>query len=181
MSDWKEQKNWSDRFLREIRMHLGDFLLSEPPEQEDCERNSDLMVLRLRSIRIGCRIRKFDFFEKYPNDITVRSSIPGGKTELAKMIEGWGDYFFYGFANESETRLQAWRIIDLKPFRLYLAQHMSRNGGSLPGSERKNRDGGSAFRAFNVKHFEHAVVAEWGFKKEAQPDFFAAITQEQAA
>ena len=61
MSNWKNDKRWSDRFLPEIKGIIGTHLITEPPYEEDAERNTDLMVLRL-AIRIGCRVRKFKFF-----------------------------------------------------------------------------------------------------------------------
>ena len=53
MNNWKTDKRWSDRFLPEIKGIIGAHLITEPPFEEDAERNTDLMVLRLDAIRIG--------------------------------------------------------------------------------------------------------------------------------
>ena len=117
MSNWKNDKRWSDRFLPEIKGIIGTHLITEPPYEEDAERNTDLMVLRLDAIRIGCRVRKFKFSEAYPNEFTIRTVRPSGaQTELGKIIEGWGDYFFYGFADAQESGLFSWALCDLKKF-----------------------------------------------------------------
>jgi hypothetical protein len=106
VSRWQADKRWSDKFLRDIKRILGEHLIGEPPMEEDAERNTDLIVLRMDAVRIGCRVRKHKYRDSYQDEFTIRAGRPSGvKTELAKIIEGWGDYFFYGFSNEDETGL----------------------------------------------------------------------------
>ena len=70
----------------------------------------------------GADVRKFKFSEAYPNEFTIRTVRPSGaQTELGKIIEGWGDYFFYGFADAQESGLFSWALCDLKVFGLGLA------------------------------------------------------------
>lgn len=158
MSDWKSDKRWSDRFLPEIKQILGLYLIGEPPQEEDSERNTDLIVLKMEPVRIACRIRRFEYMKKYPNEITIRSGRPSGvKTELTKIMEGWGDFFFYGFANEDETRLAMWRLCDLKEFRVWLFRKLYT--GKMPGIEKPNGDGSSTFHAFNVNECEKIIYA----------------------
>jgi len=136
--NWKKDKKWSDRFITEIKAALGVHLIQEAPIEEDQERNTDLMVFSLGAIRVGCRIRRWGYLLKYPLDITIRSGRPSGqKTELAKILEGWGDYFFYGFSNEYEVNLAAWRILNVDGIRHYLQQ---RNISTID-----NHDGSSEF------------------------------------
>ncbi len=149
MNGWKQDKRWSDKFLPEIKSILGMHLISEPPIEEDAEHNTDLMVLKLDSIRIGCRIRKNQYLDGYGNEFTIRSGRPSGvKTELTKIIEGWGDYFFYGFCNKSEDSLVLWHLADLKVFRLWFNTMLAKNKGISPGVGKDNTDGSSSFRAF---------------------------------
>ena len=61
MSNWKNDKRWSDRFLPEIKGIIGTHLITEPPYEEDAERNTDLMVLRLDAIRIGAEFASSNF------------------------------------------------------------------------------------------------------------------------
>jgi hypothetical protein len=163
MADWKDDKKWSDRFLVEIKRILGEHLISEPPIEEDMQHNTDLIVLRLNAVRIACRIRTYGYFEEYPHDITIRSDRPSGiKTELTKIIEGWGDYLFYGFSNKDESGLCSWKLISLNNFRLWFNRQIIQMGpGKLPGIEKDCHDGSAKFRAFNTSKMPPAVI----FKK----------------
>lgn len=160
MTDWKEDKKWSDKFLTEIKRILGEHLISEPPIEEDMQHNTDLIVLRLDAVRIACRIRTNEYLARYPNDITIRSDRPSGvKTELTKIIEGWGDYLFYGFADKSDTKLAAWKIISLNDFRLWFNREIVKlDKGELPGTEQCNYDRSSKFRAFDTSKMPKEVV-----------------------
>ena len=145
---WESDKRWSDRFLPETKRILGEYLIGEPPVVDDMERNTDLTVLKMEAVRIGCRTRKSHYFEAYGDEFTIRSGRPSGvKTELTKIIEGWGDYFFYGFSNSSETALQAWTLGDLKVFRLWYSTQLYLNKNP-PGFLKINGDGSSSFLAF---------------------------------
>jgi hypothetical protein len=160
MDDWKNDKKWSDKFLPEIKSILGVHLIAEPPSEEDAERNTDLMVLKLEPIRIGCRIRKHEYAKKYGNEFTIRSGRPKGtKTELMKIIEGWGDYFFYGFATENEESLSAWFIGDMKVFRSWFVSSIARlPAGEYPGASNSNKDMSSDFLAFPIHDLPSGFV-----------------------
>lgn len=160
MSGWQSDKRWSDRFLPEIKRILGEHLIAEPPIEEDAERNTDLMVLRLDAVRIGCRVRKHGYLRDYGDEFTIRAGRPSGaKTELTKIIEGWGDYFFYGFSDADERQLARWFLGDLTALRLYINRYMYSNGGALPGTGRGNADGSSSFRAFKHGDIPGFVIA----------------------
>lgn len=148
---WKSDKQWSDKFLPEIKSILGQQLISSAPIEDDAERNTDLIVLRLEPVRIACRIRKYEYALRYPNEFTIRAGRPSGaKTELAKVIEGWGDYFFYGFSNEDETELCAWSLCNLKAFRLWFNRELVANKGKMPGQHKDNADNSSDFIVFSI-------------------------------
>lgn len=150
VSDWKRDKRWSDKFLRDIKRILGEHLIGEPPQEEDSERNTDLMVLRMDAVRIGCRIRKHQYIARYGGEFTIRAGRPSGaKTELTKIIEGWGDYFFYGFANEDDTGLSGWALADMNVFRIWYNRQLVRlPAGVTPGISKQNADGSSHFASF---------------------------------
>ena len=159
MKSWEKDKKWSDKFMLEIKSILGMNLIAEAPIDEDSEHNTDLMILKLDSVRIACRIRKYQYL-RYAEEFTIRSSRPSGvKTELTKVIEGWGDYFFYGFSNDSETNLLKWLIGDLKAFRIWFTRQISKNKGMMPGIAQKNYDNSSGFHAF--KAFEIPDFVKW--------------------
>jgi hypothetical protein len=160
VSQWQADKRWSDRFLTQIKGILGVHLIGEPPLEEDAERNTDLMVLRMDAVRIGCRIRKHQYLGRYGGEFTIRAGRPSGvKTELTKIIEGWGDYFFYGFANDNETQLAYWTLADMRVFRrTYAKMLVQSQAGVVPGIAKANTDGSSSFAAFRWDQFPPEFV-----------------------
>lgn len=163
MNGWQEDKRWSDRFLPEMKGILGQILIGEPPIEEDQERNTDLTVLRMEAVRIGCRVRKNQYLERYGNEFTIRAGRPSGtKTELTKIIEGWGDFFFYGICDADEQRLASWIVGDLKAFRVWHSRMLATNSGKMPGFSQNNRDGSSQFRAYQWAAIPGFVIAKGG-------------------
>lgn len=159
VSTWKADKRWSDRFLPNIKRLLGEYLITEPPAEEDAERNTDLIVLNMSGVRVGCRIRRNSYLERYGDEFTIRSGRPSGvKTELTKVIEGWGDYFFYGFSNQDENDLSAWFIGDLKVFRLWFNRRLVELSGKIPGNGKSNGDGSSDFITFKIDELPQEFV-----------------------
>ena len=162
MRTWTQDKHWSDKFLPAIKRNLGEHLIGEPPIEEDQERNTDLIVLKMEAVRIGCRIRRYDYLERYGDEFTIRAGRPSGiKTELTKIIEGWGNYLFYGFSNEQETALIKWTILDLNVFRLWFNRKLALNKGNIPGIGKENTDNSSFFLAFKIIDLpENFIIAQ---------------------
>lgn len=170
MPDYLTDRHWSDRFIPQLKHIVADLLITPAPEEDDMFRNTDLIVLRIEDKRVACRVRRHKYLTDYPLDITFRSGRPSGvKTELEKLTEGFGDYFVYAFASADETHLCAWRIIDLRVFRAWLARRRE-EGQDLPGREVRNGDGSSSFRAIKVKEMPcEAIVCEFGFTTGGKP------------
>lgn len=159
MKEWQKDKRWSDRFLPQIKRILGEHLIGEPPMEEDAERNTDLIVLRLNAVRIGCRVRKFEYLAKYGDEFTIRAGRPSGaKTELTKIIEGWGDYFFYGFSDKEERTLVKWILGDLKALRLFINRQLF--SGNKQWIGQNNHDNSSSFVCFKYSTISGFLVAE---------------------
>jgi hypothetical protein len=155
MSDWQHDKRWSDRFIPEIRGIVARHLILEAPLEEDQQRNTDLIVLRSSAVRIACRVRRAQYAERYGDEFTIRTRrLYGAKTELAKLLEGWGDALFYGFAgDEGITR---WLLGDLDVFRHWHAAELQRlPAGCPPGLEQTNGDASSQFMAFKLAWLPH--------------------------
>jgi hypothetical protein len=172
VQQWQADKRWYDRFIPEIKGILGVHLIGEPPMEEDAERNTDLMVLKLDAVRIGCRIRKHQYAARYGSEFTIRAGRPSGtKTELTKIIEGWGDYFFYGFSDPDEYSLSAWVLLDLKMFRSWFVRELSKlPPGQFPGIAKNNTDTSSNFAAFNIDWFpKEMIVARRPLSHHAPP------------
>ena len=157
---WKNDKKWSDKFICKITPILGSNFIAEPPIEEDRDRNTDLIVLTMNPIRFGCRIRKNYYYNYYSNEFTIRADRPSGnETEIKKIMNGWGDYFFYGFANEDETDLEDWFIGDLNVLRKWLKKEKKQ--GRIKKKDwniKKNIDGSSEFLVLNKSELPHNFI-----------------------
>ena len=102
--------DWQRGLIPEVKRILANYLIAEAPPAEDMQRNTDLIVLRLDTVRVACRLRRHEYLARYGDQFTIRTSRPSGaQTELAKMLSGWGDYLFYGFASADAGELAAAR------------------------------------------------------------------------
>lgn len=172
---WQSDKGWSDRFVPHIKMWLADFILTPAPIEIDQQQATDLMVFVARDVRIACRIRRPRYIERYQNEFTIRCDRPSGKkTELDKIISGWGDYLFYGFADPTQTFLAYARLIDLKVFREEYSKHLRRRANGLPShlawGKAPNEDGSSEFLWFKVDvGFPDALIVQEWFARPPVP------------
>lgn len=152
MNYYDANRSWSDRFLPEIKRLVGGHLLSSAPDHHDWHNATDLMMLDARDIRVAARVRRHGYAERYPNEFTIRCRIPsGGKTELSKIVEGKGDWMFYGHADAANTNIAAWWLIDLRAFRAALIRNQV-NGTHLRYGKGQNPDG-TGFVWFDLKSF----------------------------
>jgi hypothetical protein len=130
--NYATNRQMSDEYLTHVRVIVGPRLLVPSPMELDCKQATDLLVLRARDMRIAARVRRPGYFERYPFEVTVRASHPSGaKTELAKVLEGWGDWMLYGHADPVKRKTIAhWVLLDLDVFRdrwPYLGHKRQRN------------------------------------------------------
>lgn len=155
MSDgWEQDKKKSDVYLNEIKQILGLHLIGEPPVEEDQARNTDLIVLKMDAVRVACRVRNHSYCARYGGEFTIRASRPSGmKTELRKVIEGWGDYMFYGFGDG--LVLTQWHLLDLNVFRSVFCNMLYR--GTAP-VQKENTDRSSTFIPFSITDFPSEFV-----------------------
>jgi hypothetical protein len=158
MNDWKIDKRWSDRFFPEIKRILGEHLIGEASKEDDAEKNTDLIVLKLDAVRIACRVRRHKHLEKYGNEFTLRFRRPSGvKTEFDKVIEGWGDYLFYSFCNETETILSHWILGNLNALRLHI--HKTNQRGAKCWREFQNPDRSATLAAFRYAEIPDFIIS----------------------
>jgi hypothetical protein len=159
MNGWEDDKRWSDRFMPQIKGLLGHALIVDAPMIEDQQRNTDLRVLKMRDVEIAVRLRRAEY-QCYRGQITMRSRRPSGmQTELAKVITGWGDYYWYGFAHAAEIAVEGWLIGDLDAFRIWHAREMHRNQGHPPGLVMRNHDRSADFTVYNAFAIPNFIVA----------------------
>ena len=148
---YKSDREWSDRYVPEIKKLVAPYLIQTADIEMDRKEATDLMVFKVKDMRLAARIRDEKYAERFGEQFTLRSKRDNGaQTELDKIQRGWGDWMFYGFGKPDLT-IAPWYLIDLDAFRY----HISREGWSRRGikmEERPNGDG-THFRAFWVFSF----------------------------
>lgn len=163
---WQDDKKWSDQFMPDIKAVLGQNLLGDASREDDAKHATDLVVLHMKDVRIAVRMRRRRYSENqhYVGQFTIRTERSSGvKTELAKVIEGWGDYYFYGFEGLQDGRLGVWHLIDLKEFRLGFMRLLAKSErGEFPGERIENADGESSGRGFSYDLFSPDLVVASG-------------------
>jgi len=149
MSEYKTDRQWSDGYIPAMKQIIGPRLLEESSIEVDQKNATDLIVLNAKNVMIACRLRRYEYM-KYKDQFTIRSKRDSGAdTELKKIVDGWGDLMFYGFADETEKpAIAAWALIDLKAFRA----HLIRNKGGIVMGEKSNGDG-TYFAWFKISSF----------------------------
>ena len=152
MNCYATNRNWSDRFLPEIKQLIGGHLLETSPDPFDHMEATDLMMLDARDMRVAARVRRPGYARRYPHQFTVRSAVASGRqTELSKIVNGNGDWMFYGHSNADQSRLESWSLIDLRAFRAGIIRN-SVNQAQIVMGDQKNPDG-TRFKWFDVRSF----------------------------
>lgn len=148
MSSYATNRQWSDRFIPQIKRIVGPFLLEPASFELDAKQATDLIVLNARDLRIAARVRRPNYASRYPYEFTIRSHVTSGcQTEITKVINGFGDWFFYGHS-DSESKICRWFLVDLAAFRAALIR------GKLSLSDREKDNGdGTKFLPFDVREF----------------------------
>lgn len=166
---------WGRRYMPAIKRIIAEYLIVEAPFEEDAQRATDLIVLRLDTIRVACRIRRADMLDRYPDEFTIRSRRASGtKTELEKVVAGYGDYLFYGFGDDAGDLL-AWALCDLSIFRVWFVR-ATVAAKAIPGALKDNGDG-TCFRAFKLADLpEEFIVA----RKRCDDPSLAAVARPAA-
>ena len=127
---------WSDKYIPQIKKIIGPYLLEVSSYEVDTKEAADLVVLSGRNLTIACRIRR-PGYEQFIGQFTLRAKRDNGSiTELKKIIDGWGDWMFYGHINEDD-KIHVWMLVDLKAFRA----HMVRNRKVIESGFTANGDG----------------------------------------
>jgi hypothetical protein len=111
---YTQDRAWSDQYLPAVRAIVGPRLLVPAPFDADVQRATDLVVMRAQHLDVAVRIRRYKYLAQYADQFTIRKSRDTGtKTELEKIMDGFADWFFYGFAAEKGAGLAAWVLVDL--------------------------------------------------------------------
>ena len=112
---------------------------------DDINFNTDFVVHTVSGMRVAARVRSNQYMARYGGEFTIRSKTRHNcRTELDKLIDGWGDFLFYGFSDEAGDSLAQWMIGDLQVWREWNA------GRTDAGMQQGNFDG-TGFRAYRIK------------------------------
>jgi hypothetical protein len=161
VSDWRARKQWADRFDLPIRAILGQHLIRPASQIADMREATDLVIgdrtLLLGGGAVGVRVRTPQYL-KWPGDYTLRTYSRSPRAEIDLILAGHGNYFFYGIAEEAETGLACWVLIDLNHWRGWYVGEL--RSGHEPGIPFDNYDNESGFRVFRIADLPtEAIIA----------------------
>jgi hypothetical protein len=149
---YDERRSWADRYISAIKSIVGPRLLVPAPMELDMKQATDLLVFCARDVRIACRIRRYSYVFEYGDEFTLRCQLDSGvQTEEEKILQGWGDWMFYGFTEE-DPELQnfcRWFLIDLAAFR----EHLRRRPEIRTIVSRMSNGDGTHFHCYKIASF----------------------------
>lgn len=160
---YARRREHSDQFIPAIKRILVDVFLETASPEEDCCEATDL-VFRMRASTVACRVRKsklvhptHPFRDENAHEVTIRSWLPSGReTELAKILKGKPDLYFYGFGDHDTRAIDRWVVYDLTLFRIAWRNKLLRHVDRDTGAER--------FVAFDLRQLPSLIV-------QASPDW----------
>lgn len=156
MSGYSSDRAYSDLFIPAIQRVVGPQMLVVSTDEEDRTQATDMTILKGKDLKIACRVRRrysptgLDYLKNYGWQFTMRSKRDSGaETEVSKIVKGWGDWMFYGFAKaDGSYEFDRWFLINLAHWR---AQMMRRELRPTCG-ETPNGDG-TYFTWFDIRSF----------------------------
>lgn len=154
---YSSDRRWSDAFIPAIKKIVGPLLLEESSFEVDTQQAADLVILNARDKTIAARVRRAGYADRYPYEFTVRSKRDNGaRTELEKMVDGFGDWMFYGHAHEDGMNVSRWMVINLASWRAALIRKQA------PYQKQSNGDG-THFVAFDIRALPQSVLIAASF------------------
>lgn len=158
---WTYDKSWGEEYNKEIKCILGMVLFQNASVLEDVTFATDI---KIGATSIAVRMRRSRWLGK-SDEFTIRWKRPSGaKTECQKIMEGYGDFLFYGFESECGRHVGLWKIIDLELLR---KTRRSENSASPEWShdylfKTETTRNGEIFFVFKEKLFPCCVVVASG-------------------
>lgn len=155
---YSRDRSWSDAFIPAIKQIVGPLLLEESSFDVDTKQAADLVVLNARDKTIACRVRRSGYADSYGYEFTIRAKRESGaKTELEKIIDGFGDWMFYGHASPNSTDINRWMVISLPALRAAIIRKQA------VAIKQSNGDG-THFVAFDVRTLPASCIVAASFK-----------------
>lgn len=104
-------------FATKIKQILGETFIQKDIKA-DLEQATDFAVFTIKPFKIGIRLRTYNYYGRYPNQITIRWSRPSGvETEIDKIRKNLVQYIFYGFIDEAAEKIIQYVIIEAEVFK----------------------------------------------------------------
>lgn len=155
---YAQDRKWSDAFIPAIKQVVGPLLLEESSFEVDTQQAADLVVMNARDKTIACRVRRAGYADRYGYEFTIRSARDNGaKTELEKIVDGFGDWMFYGHAHQDGMNVSRWMVISLPALRAAIIRKQA--------SPLKQSNGdGTHFIAFDARALPNDCVIAASFK-----------------
>jgi len=156
---YAKDREWSDRYLPRVKQIVGPHLLEPAPFERDVSEATDLIVIRARDMTIGVRLRRPGYAHRFPGEFTIRSNrATGATTELRKIVDGWGDWLFYGHA-DADDGITEWLLVDLHQLRAAFIRRpgLLHKPDRLASGNQSNGDG-TSFMWFRAGRLPAPVV-----------------------
>lgn len=152
---YSSDRKWADQYIPRAKQLIGPFLLDVADLQRDAREATDLIIMTAKDLRIACRFRRESYFKNYGGQFTIRLARTNGmQTEFDKILRGFGDMMFYGFASDRCFDFVEWYLIDLNAFRYHYSQDGWRERNRhLSWDAIQNSDDATSFAWFDIKSF----------------------------
>jgi hypothetical protein len=161
MRGYSVEKRRVDRFEPEIKRVLGEHLIQTADFERDTTQATDLLILSVHPVTIGCRVRRHNYVYSFSNELTIRAEIPKGRpTELQKVLDGWCDYGFYAFADQTDVKLLQWTLYRFDVFRETLRAMPNSGSDFVEKKLSYNEDGSSGFATFKWDEFPAEMIID---------------------
>lgn len=115
---WQQDKAWADLYTPEIARVLKEnahqlIEISIANDEMDTKQATDY-IIQVTGGTVAARVRKSTC--KF-RDLTIRYSRPSGvKTEIHKILEGWGDWYLYAWVS-ARGLFEDHALVDLNKLR----------------------------------------------------------------
>lgn len=160
--NYSADRRWSDGFIPAIKRIVGPLLLEESSFEVDTQQAADLVVLNARDKTIACRVRRNGYADRYGYEFTIRAKRDSGaKTELEKIVDGFGDWMFYGHAEKDDCSILRWVVISLPALRAAIIRKQA-------NVIQKSNGDGTHFVAFDVRELPGSCVIASSFEIERE-------------
>lgn len=116
LANWKRDKAWADKYLPEIKWVIrriaGEIIDIRIADDNEDQKQATDYVVTVSSGDIGCRVRRWQYWDKY-KEVTFRSSRPSGyETEVSKIKSGNSRWYLYAWVLPC-GKFGAWVFLDM--------------------------------------------------------------------